>query len=90
MPRRPSAGDEAPTGSHEARPVTIGAALTVAVLAVLTVVGALLLVPLGGIHVGAVLAVISVLLVVGVFLGVRALARQGRDPARGSDPGPPS
>ncbi|MEP6630042.1 MAG: NADH-quinone oxidoreductase subunit L [Lapillicoccus sp.] len=80
------AGDEAPTGAHEARPVTIGAAITVSVLALLTVVGALLLVPLGGIHVGAVLAVTSVVLVVGVFLGVRALARQGRDPAQGLGP----
>ncbi len=80
------AGDEGPTGAHEARPVTLGAALTVAVLAVLTVVGGVLLGPLGGLHVGAVLAVISVVLVVGAFLGIRLLARGGQDPARGLGP----
>ncbi len=75
------AGDELATAGHEARPVTIGAALTVSTLAVLTVVGGLLLVPLGGLHVGVVLAVISVLLIAGAFFGTRALARDGRDPA---------
>jgi NADH-quinone oxidoreductase subunit L len=75
------AGDERATGEHEARPVTLGAAVTVAVLAVLTVVGGVLLVPLGGPHVGIVLAVLSVLVVAAVFLGVRGLAAGGRDPA---------
>jgi NADH-quinone oxidoreductase subunit L len=76
------AGDELATGSHEARPVTTGAAVTVTALAVLSIVGGLLLVPIGGIHVGVVLAVVSVVIIAGVFLGVRALARGGRDPAQ--------
>ncbi|MDQ6715319.1 MAG: NADH-quinone oxidoreductase subunit L [Actinomycetota bacterium] len=76
------AGDEHATAAHRSRPVTVAAAVTVCVLAVLTVVGGLLLVPIGrGIHIGFGLAVVSVVLVVAVFFGVRALAAGGRDPA---------
>ena len=75
------AGDEVPTGAHEGRPVTMAAAVTVCVLALLTIVGALLLLPLSGIHVGLVLTMVSVLLVALVFFGLRALAFDGRDPA---------
>ena len=75
------AGDEAATGAHEARPVTMAAALTVSALAVLTVVGGLLLIPIGGIHLGLVMTVVSLLVIALGFLGVRALATDGRDPA---------
>ncbi|MDQ2795975.1 MAG: NADH-quinone oxidoreductase subunit L, partial [Actinomycetota bacterium] len=54
------AGDDLPTSAHEGRPITVGAAVTVSALTVLTVFGALLLVPIGGIHVGVVVAVLSV------------------------------
>ena len=76
------AGDESPTGAHELRPVTMAAALTVSVLAVLTVVGGLLLIPLGsGIHVGLVMAVVSLVVVGLAFVGVRAMGAAGHDPA---------
>ncbi|MEP6796908.1 MAG: NADH-quinone oxidoreductase subunit L, partial [Lapillicoccus sp.] len=77
-----SAGDEHPTGGHGVRPVTWSAALTVSLLAVLTVVGALglLLFP-GGLHVGLVLALVSVVLVVVAALAVRSRAVGGTDPA---------
>lgn len=74
------AGDDLPTSAHEGRPITVGAALTVFALAVLTVFGALLLVPIEGIRVGVVVAALSVLLVAGVFVGIRALSDGGRDP----------
>jgi NADH-quinone oxidoreductase subunit L len=84
------AGDEAATGAHwahggagEARPVTMAAALTVSALAVLTVVGGLLLIPVSnGIHLGLVMTVISLLVIGLAFLGVRAMAAAGHDPAR--------
>jgi NADH-quinone oxidoreductase subunit L len=77
------AGDEAATGAHEARPVTMAAALTVSVLAVLTVVGGLLLIPVSnGIHLGLVMTVVSLLVIGLAFLGVRAMATAGHDPAR--------
>ena len=76
------AGDEAATGAHEARPVTMVAALTVSALAVLTVVGGLLLIPVsGGIHLGLVMTVVSLLVIGLAFLGVRAMATAGHDPA---------
>ena len=78
------AGDEAATGAHEARPVTMAAALTVSALAVLTVVGGLLLIPVSnGIHLGLVMTVVS-LLVIGA--GVPRGPRDGRGRPR---PGPP-
>ncbi len=77
------AGDEAATGAHEARPVTMAAALTVSALAVLTVVGGLLLIPVSnGIHLGLVMTVVSLLVIGLAFLGVRAMAAAGHDPAR--------
>ena len=76
------AGDEAATGAHEPRPVTMAAALSVSVLAVLTVVGGLLLVPLGrGVRVGLLMAVVSLVVIGLVFLGVRFLGAAGDDPA---------
>lgn len=77
------AGDEAATGAHEARPVTMAAALTVTGLAVLTVLGGLLLIPVtGGIHLGLVMTIVSLLVIGLAFLGVRAMAAAGHDPAR--------
>jgi NADH-quinone oxidoreductase subunit L len=76
------AGDEAATGAHELRPVTMAAALTVSALAVLTVVGGLLLVPIGGIHMGLVMTLVSLIVIGLAFLGVRAMATAGYDPAR--------
>ena len=75
------AGDELATGAHEARPVTMAAALTVSALAVLTVVGGVLLVPIGGIHLGIVMTVVSLVVIGLAFLGVRAMATAGQDPA---------
>lgn len=75
-----ASGDELATGAHEARPITLGAAVTVAALAALTVVGGLLLVPIGaGIDISVASAVVSVVLVVGVFFVVRTLSSGGRD-----------
>jgi NADH-quinone oxidoreductase subunit L len=63
-------------------PITLSAALAVAALAVLTVVGTLFLTGLqGAIHVGIVTAVLSVLLIAGAVLAVWTLSRQGRDDA---------
>ncbi len=76
------AGDDVATGAHEIRPVTSLAALTVCVLAVLTVVGGVLLIPVsGGIHVGLVMTVVSLLVIVVAVVGVRAMATAGHDPA---------
>ena len=76
------AGDEEATSSHEGRPVTPSAALVVASLAVLTVLGglALLLLPTG-LHLGWLLAVLSVLLVAGSAWLVRSRSRDGADVA---------
>ncbi len=84
------AGDEAATGAHwahggagEIRPVTMAAALTVSALAVLTVFGGLLLIPVsGGIHLGLVMTVVSLVVIGLAFVGVRSLATAGHDPAR--------
>ena len=77
------AGDEAATGAHEIRPVTMAAALTVSALAVLTVFGGLLLIPVsGGIHLGLVMTVVSLVVIGLAFVGVRSLAAAGHDPAR--------
>ncbi len=73
------AGDDLPTSAHEGRPITVGAAVTVSALAVLTVFGSLLLIPISGIHVGLAVAAFSVLLVALVFVGIRALSGGGRD-----------
>jgi NADH-quinone oxidoreductase subunit L len=83
------AGDDAATGAHgdhggarKSRPVTMAAALTVSALAVLTVVGGLFLIPVsGGIHLGLVMTVVSLLVIGLAFLGVRAMATAGHDPA---------
>ena len=63
--------------------MTMAAALTVSALAVLTVVGGLLLIPVSnGIHLGLVMTVVSLLVIGLAFLGVRAMAAAGHDPAR--------
>jgi len=74
------AGDEAATGAHELRPVTMAAALTVSVLAVLTVVGGLLLIPLG-IRIGLIMAVVSLLAIGVAFAAVLVMGAAGHDPA---------
>ena len=52
-------------------------------LAVLTVVGGLLLIPVsGGIHLGLVMTVVSLVVIGLAFLGVRSMATAGHDPAR--------
>ena len=77
-----AAGDDEPTGAHEARPVTLSAALAVSGLAVLTVVGTIGLIAFPrGLHLGLLLAVVSVVLIVGAAYLVRARATGGVDPA---------
>lgn len=77
-----TAGDDEPTGAHEARPVSAAAALTVGALALLTVVGAFALLAFPqGLHVGWLLALVSVVLIVGTAAFVRARATGGVDPA---------
>lgn len=68
-------------GRHS--PITLTAATSVAVLAVLSVLGTLLLLGLrGAIHVGVLSAILSVLLIAGAALGVFAMSRSGaRDAA---------
>ena len=76
------AGDDHPTAGHVPRPINGAAAITVSVLALLTVVGPVFLFPLaGGIHLGLVLTVLSLALVVLAFLAVRVSATRGADPA---------
>jgi len=77
-----AAGDEAPTGEHEARPVSLSAAVVVATLAVLTVLGGLglLLLP-GGLHLSWLSAVLSVLLVAGAAYLVWTRSPAGADAA---------
>ncbi|MEO3938048.1 NADH-quinone oxidoreductase subunit L [Dermatophilaceae bacterium Soc4.6] len=77
-----AAGDEAPTGGHEARPVSLAAALVVATLAVLTALGGLglLLLP-GGLHLGWLSAALSVLLVAGAAYLVWTRSPAGADAA---------
>ncbi|GAA1892511.1 NADH-quinone oxidoreductase subunit L [Lapillicoccus jejuensis] len=76
------AGDEGPTGEHEARPVTLPAALTVSALAVLTVLGGLLLLGFEwGWQLGWMTAVLSVVLVVGTVVLVHRRGAGGADPA---------
>ncbi|HET8988725.1 MAG TPA: proton-conducting transporter membrane subunit [Humibacillus sp.] len=65
--------------AHGHAPITLAAALSVAVLAALTVVGTLLLTSLtGAIHLEVVTALLSVLLVVGGAYGVWTLSERGR------------
>jgi NADH-quinone oxidoreductase subunit L len=76
------AGDDHATAAHAARPVTGAAAITVSTLALLTVVGAVFLLPVaGGLHVNLLLTVVSLALVALAFLGVRAVASGSADPA---------
>jgi NADH-quinone oxidoreductase subunit L len=79
------ASDAAGHGSQA--PITLSAALSVAVLAVLTVVGTLFLtgVP-GGLHVGLLTALLSILLIAGAVLAVWSLSRGGRVDAAGRLP----
>ena len=64
--------------AHGHEPITLSAALVVSVLAALTVVGTLFLASLrGGVHVGIVGALLSVLLVAGAALAVWALSDRG-------------
>ena len=77
-----AAGDDEPTGAHEARPVTLPAALSVSGLALLTVVGTVGLIALPqGLHVGLLLALVSIVLIAGAASLVRARATGGVDPA---------
>src|SRR6478735_2147992 len=65
--------------AHGHAPITLPAALVVSVLAALCVVGTLFLTGLrGGIHVGLLSALLSVLLVVGAALAVWSLSGRGR------------
>jgi len=65
--------------AHGHAPITLAAALSVAVLAALTVFGTLLLTSLrGAIHVGLLSALLSVLLVVGSAYAVWTLSDRGR------------
>jgi NADH-quinone oxidoreductase subunit L len=82
-PLEPSSGH----GSHE--PITLSAALSVAVLAVLTVIGTLFLTGLrGALHVGLLTALLSVLLIAGAVLAVWSLSRGGRGDAADRLPAP--
>ncbi len=64
-------------GSHE--PISLSAALSVAALAALTVVGTLLLTGVqGAIHIGLLTALLSILLIAGAVLAVWSLSRGGR------------
>ena len=77
-----AAGDDEPTGAHEARPVTLSAALAVSGLAILTVAGTLGLIAFPqGPHLGLLLALVSVVLIAGAAALVRARAAGGVDPA---------
>ena len=77
-----SAGDDLATGAPTPRRISAAAAITVSALAVLTVVGTFFLPALpGGIHLGVLLAVLSVVVVVLTALAVRAAAVDGADPA---------
>ncbi|WP_020145664.1 NADH-quinone oxidoreductase subunit L [Terracoccus sp. 273MFTsu3.1] len=65
--------------AHGHAPITLPAALVVSVLAALTVVGTLFLVSLrGGVHVGLLSALLSVLLVAGAAYAVWSLSDRGR------------
>ena len=65
--------------AHGHEPITLQAALVVSVLAALTVVGTLFLSSLrGGVHVGLVAALLSVLLVAGAAYAVWVLSDRGR------------
>ncbi|MGO4363141.1 NADH-quinone oxidoreductase subunit 5 family protein [Terrabacter sp. RAF57] len=65
--------------AHGHAPITLPAALVVSVLAALTVVGTLFLVGLrGGVHVGLLSALLSVLLVAGAAYAVWSLSDRGR------------
>ena len=65
--------------AHGHAPITLSAALSVAVLAALTVFGTLLLTSLrGAVHIGILTALLSVLLVVGAAYAVWSLSDRGR------------
>jgi NADH-quinone oxidoreductase subunit L len=65
--------------AHGHEPITLSAALVVSLLAALTVIGTLFLSSLrGGVHVGLVGALLSVLLVAGAAYAVWALSDRGR------------
>ncbi|WP_411285196.1 NADH-quinone oxidoreductase subunit L [Lapillicoccus sp.] len=77
-----SAGDDLATAAPTPRRISAAAAITVSALAVLTVVGTFFLPALpGGIHLGVVLAIMSVVVVVLTALAVRSAAADGGDPA---------
>lgn len=69
--------DEGHHGDHP--PISLTAALSVSVLAALTVIGAFFLAGLqGAVHIGVVTSMLSILLIAGGVLGVWALSQQGR------------
>ena len=77
-----SAGDDDATAGHTGRPITGAAAVTVSGLALLTVVGAVFLLPVtGGLHVSVGLTVVSLALVGLAFLAVRSATSGATDPA---------
>ena len=77
-----SAGDDDATAAHTGRPITGAAAVTVSGLALLTVVGAVFLLPVtGGLHVSVGLTVVSLALVGLAFLAVRSATSGATDPA---------
>ena len=77
-----SAGDDQATAAHGPRPVGRAVEVTVSVLAVLTVLGAVFLVPLtGSLHVGLPIALVTLVAVALTFVIVRAAARDAADPA---------
>ncbi len=77
-----SAGDDRATGGHEPRPVTRAAVITVSTLAVFTVIGGLLLLPIAGtVHVDPAMAAVTVVAVIVTFVLVRWGSAPGGDPA---------
>jgi len=77
-----SAGDDDATAAHTGRPITGAAAVTVSGLALLTVVGAVFLLPVtGGLHVSVGLTVVSLALVGLALLAVRSATSGATDPA---------
>ncbi|MHA3836920.1 NADH-quinone oxidoreductase subunit 5 family protein [Terrabacter sp. AAH1] len=75
--------------AHGHAPITLSAALVVSVLAVLTVVATLFLASLrGGVHVGVLTALVSLLLVAGAAAAVWVAGDRGRSDVADRVPGP--
>jgi len=77
-----SAGDDHATAAHAARPVNGAAAVTVSVLALLSTIGAIFLLPLaGGLHVDLALTVVSLVLLALAVVAVHLASSGAADPA---------